>query len=330
VAAASICLSLAGAAGENEGEALSKEAGLLLGRIPKPMFLYRPKGAVPADLKAAASALHQRIFTEASAYGPENPLPAAFTPAIRDAFRANLIVNWPTLPAAEGELKRWWELLKRFPVSDDDPAAARLALKISRDTVATWLQENPKGCSRLIDEIHAEIQPFRHPSLASDWAWSFPRYDLSLRTLAQKVQEPDRTALVGRSLERNQEVMDMQSVPLAQRTNLVAQKVNQLYSMLNIAAAVELIASWEKQHPAALQDSFWLMQRYFVAAVGEGNHAQAAETFHRLEQLAEQKRFDPQDSFFKLISQDYYNSLPQAGMMFEKQAFLRRQQFTRP
>src|SRR4051812_34533407 len=42
-----ICLSAAGTEADDSGKMLSKEAVVLLGKIPKPMFLYRPKGGVP-------------------------------------------------------------------------------------------------------------------------------------------------------------------------------------------------------------------------------------------------------------------------------------------
>jgi hypothetical protein len=86
--------------------------------------------------------------------------------------------------------------------------------------------------------------------------------------------------------------------------------VSAYYSAGKLDAATALLMEWEGKHPDALHNHYFLVQRYFVAAIGQGDRMKATQTFRLLEQEIANGELDVNSDSFRLVSQHYYRQIP--------------------
>lgn len=305
-------------------ETLRADAAQLLREIPLQFLLEKPKPeAIPQTLTVRAVQIRERVtaaLNDARKRETTAGLPSGWGHAVTDSFRASIVLEWRTFAEAETRLNDWCKLIASLRGPDGKETFAWLSLKLTEDVISTWMRAEPEACSRLIDATETTFQPMRDPTMRDAWVWSMPNYNLALRSIAETLPEARRSPLIAKVQERTQSYWNDEKIPLDRRTRSVARTVNSYYSATDIASASALLEQWEKKHPEALQDSFWLVQRYFVASIGESDQRKAAETFRLLERMILRGSLDPASDLFKHVSQNYYRSLPEPALLRQSKA----------
>lgn len=309
---------------------LRKTSASLLRTVPLPMKLQRPPPAkVDPKLRARAQQLRQELQRTMQDGLPSqlgNTALRQWSAAVMDSFRASMILEYSSFADAETYLKSWWTSLAATPTPGDPVVRLRLSLELADHTIRTWLAAEPQACARLIEEIERTFQPLQRPELRALWEWNLSSYQEALRYQARRLPAAERQALEAGLYKSAQAHLRDETIPLPRRTRSVARLANELYARMEIPNAVALLDHWSERYPTALEDFHWLFERYYVAAIGEGDFRKASLYFRRLEALAVREGVDTESDRFKAITQSYYRYLSQPQLSNAARAAEVRQQ----
>ena len=260
----------------------------------------------PEDLRQRARILRE----QAMPWKPETDGAMEYTmwtAAVCGSFARSLSYEWTSLEARRAGLAQWLEVLKsKSFVSSPDS----FGFQLCRSYFTNICKDDPGAALEFITWVEMRFAKLLEtPEERPGWAFQKGNFAANYLLLHPPGELGEEEALRAQCLAMADRILADEFLPLGQRTSLLDQRANALYSAADMAGAARLYDEWWQRHPQAELTAGIRFTCFCLAQFGQGDVETARRMLATLDQVAQSEATGNIAKDLKIMTETYYEDL---------------------